>query len=78
MKPQEHPERYYIEGLSFEALEMRKKAVEYALYYWNQDVNKLKAAREYSIEYFEVEKQLIDYCILKIKWRLNKVKGEIK
>jgi hypothetical protein len=78
MKPQDHPERYYIEGLKFEALEMRKKAVEYALYYWEQDENKFKDARDYSIEYFEAERQLIDYCILKIKRRANKVKGEIK
>jgi hypothetical protein len=78
MNPQEHPEKCYIERLSFEALEMRKKAVEYALYYWEQDENKFKAARDYSIEYFEAERQIIENCILKIKRRANKVKGEIK
>jgi hypothetical protein len=78
MKPQDHPERCYIERLSFEALEMRKKAVENALFYWNKEENKLKEAGNYSLEYFEAEQQIIENCILKIKRRANKVKGEIK
>jgi hypothetical protein len=78
MKPQEHPERHYIEGLKYEALEIRKKAVEYALYYWNQEENKIKEAGGYSLEYFEAELQLINNCILKIQRRANKAKGENK
>jgi hypothetical protein len=61
----DHPQKSHIEGLQLEYLLNRKPYAEYAVSYWRKIKNSTKEEKEFNINYFEIELELINKQIKK-------------
>lgn len=63
----EHPQKSHIEGLPLENLLNRKPYAEYAVSHWKKIENATKEEKEFNINYFEIELELINKQIKKLQ-----------